>query len=98
MRNLTTMPASKTIPFGFYSLLRNWRFWAAVAAITAIAVAAFSWNWLIAVSAAPILLSLLPCAIMCTLGLCFMKMSGANCSAAHREPTDQRSQTQAVEN
>ena len=93
MSNLTTKPASMTGPLGIYSLLGNWRFWIAVATITVIAVAAFSWNWLIAVSVAPILLSLLPCAIMCGLGLCFLKMSGANCSAAHREPTDQRSQT-----
>ena len=93
MSNLTTKPASTTSTLGIYSLLANWRFWIAVATITVIAVAAFSWNWLIAVSAAPILLSLLPCAIMCALGLCFMKMSGANCSAAHREPTDKRSQT-----
>jgi len=93
MSNLTTKPASTTSTLGIYSLLENWRFWIAVATIAVIAVAAFSWNWLIAVSVAPILLSLLPCAIMCALGLCFMKMSGANCSAAHREPTDQRSQT-----
>jgi len=93
MSNLTTKPASTTSTLGIYSLLGNWRFWIAVATIAVIAVAAFSWNWLIAVSVAPILLSLLPCAIMCALGLCFMKMSGANCSAAHREPTDQRSQT-----
>jgi hypothetical protein len=98
MRNLTTMPPSTASPFGIYSLLRNWRFWVAMATIGVIAGAAFSSNWLIAISATPILLSLLPCAIMCAVGLCFMKMSGANCSAGHREAADQRSQTQAVGN
>lgn len=33
------------------------------------------WGWLVAVGAAPIILSLLPCAIMCGLGLCMHKMS-----------------------
>jgi len=32
----------------------------------------FNWSWLVTVGAAPIILSILPCAVMCTLGLCVM--------------------------
>ena len=32
-----------------------------------------NWGWLTAVGAAPILLSLAPCAAMCTIGICCMK-------------------------
>jgi hypothetical protein len=37
-----------------------------------------NWGWLVAVGAAPILLSLAPCAIMCGVGLCSMKMMGGS--------------------
>ena len=30
----------------------------------------FNWGWLVAVGAAPILIAILPCAVMCALGLC----------------------------
>ena len=36
--------------------------------------AALNWNLLVAAGIAPILLALAPCAVMCTLGLCAMKM------------------------
>jgi hypothetical protein len=35
-----------------------------------------NWGWLVAVGAAPVILSLAPCAIMCAVGLCGMKMMG----------------------
>jgi hypothetical protein len=38
--------------------------------------AALNWGWLVAVGIAPILVAAAPCAIMCALGLCAMKMSG----------------------
>jgi len=37
---------------------------------TAIAGLAFNWSWLVAAGIAPLLLSALPCAAMCALGLC----------------------------
>lgn len=40
--------------------------------------AAFSWDWLVAVGIAPVILALLPCAAMCALGWCAMR-SGASC-------------------
>lgn len=46
-----------------------------VAAIVAlVAGAALNWGWLIALGVAPVLLSLLPCLVMCGLGVCCMKM------------------------
>lgn len=44
-----------------------------VAAIAVIAGGAFiGWPWLVAVGAASVVLSLLPCLLMCALGLCMM--------------------------
>jgi hypothetical protein len=51
---------------------------------------ALNWGWLTAVGAAPVLLGVLPCAIMCALGLCMHRGSGKSCSAesetGSREP------------
>ena len=33
---------------------------------------ALNWGWLVAMGAAPLILSLAPCAVMCGLGLCMM--------------------------
>jgi len=42
-----------------------------IAGIAAIAIGlALNWAWLVAAGAAPIILSLAPCAVMCALGLC----------------------------
>jgi hypothetical protein len=58
------------------------------AILGAVAVAgggmALGWPWLVAIGAAPLLLSLLPCAIMCGLGLCMM---GKGKSGASQGPT-----------
>ena len=40
--------------------------------------AAFHWNWLVAIGAAPLLLSALPCVSMCALGLCMSRMRGSS--------------------
>ena len=40
--------------------------------------AALNWSWLVAAGVAPILITLAPCAIMCALGLCSMKMTGGS--------------------
>lgn len=37
---------------------------------------AMNWGWLVAAGIAPLLLSALPCAAMCALGLCMSKASG----------------------
>ena len=38
---------------------------------------ASSWNWLAAFGIAPLVLSVLPCAAMCALGLCMGRMGGS---------------------
>lgn len=38
--------------------------------------ATLNWSWLVAIGIAPILIAVAPCAVMCALGLCAMKMSG----------------------
>lgn len=52
---------------------------------------ALNWTWLTAIGAAPILLSLLPCAAMCALGLCMRgggtKSCGANGDARNEHPS-----------
>jgi len=46
-----------------------------VAAIVAlVAGATLNWGWLVALGVAPALLSLLPCLVMCGVGVCCMKM------------------------
>ncbi len=41
---------------------------------------ALNWGWLTALGVAPILVSLLPCAAMCALGLCMNRAGGKSCS------------------
>ena len=47
----------------------------------AMAAAGFwmDWGWLTAIGAAPLILSLAPCAVMCGLGICCMKSSSKSC-------------------
>ena len=46
------------------------------------------WGWLVAAGLAPILLSTLPCLVMCALGLCMMGRSGEKQSTASRDTGD----------
>ncbi len=54
--------------------LGNRRLLLATALVAVAAGAAFNWGWLVALGIAPVLLSLLPCLVMCGLGVCCMKM------------------------
>ena len=46
---------------------------------------ALGWNWLTAIGAAPIILALAPCAVMCALGACAM-MKASSAGAAPSSP------------
>jgi hypothetical protein len=46
----------------------------AIGALVLIIGATLNWGWLVAAGIAPILIAVAPCAIMCGLGLCAMKM------------------------
>lgn len=52
----------------------------AVGAVAIVAGAALNWEWLIASGVAPLLITLLPCTVMCGLGLCFHKLAGGSCA------------------
>ncbi len=54
---------------------------AATLGVIAVA-AAWQWSWLVAIGAAPLLLSIAPCAAMCGLGLCMSRMGGRTCNTA----------------
>ena len=60
--------------------LHGWRGITALAGIAIVAGLAFNWTWLVAAGIAPVLLSFLPCATMCALGLCMNRMGGRSCS------------------
>lgn len=50
------------------------------AAVLAIAAGlALNWNWLVATGLAPIVIAVLPCLVMCGLGLCMNKLTGDTC-------------------
>jgi hypothetical protein len=85
MPESTTMPEAATEPEGRrlpqlrLPLGRRGLMLAAMALVGA--GAALNWGWLTAVGAAPLILSLAPCAVMCGLGLCMM---GGSKSCASR--------------
>jgi len=57
-----------------------------LAIIAVVAGATFNWNWLVATGLAPIILTALPCAVMCGLGLCFNRLFGGSCSTEQSRP------------
>jgi hypothetical protein len=83
--HMTTSDSTKTVdalPGDFTHAIRrhlgNRRFLLAAAIVALIAGAALNWGWLVALGVAPVLLSLLPCLVMCGLGIgCMKMMTGA---------------------
>lgn len=49
-----------------------------LAVVTVAGGAALNWSWLVAIGVAPVLLSALPCLVMCGLGLCMHKKVGGS--------------------
>jgi len=79
-KTLPPVPGSFGLP-AFRHYLTNKRVLLAAIGVVFVAAAAFNWNWLVAAGIASILLSILPCLVMCGLGLCMHKMmnrSGAS--------------------
>ena len=60
----------------------------AVAVAAVVAGLALNWSWLVAAGIAPVLISVLPCAAMCALGLCMNKTARRKCSAEGASSTD----------
>jgi hypothetical protein len=78
---MTTSESTKAVnapPGDFAPIIRrylgNRRLLLATALVALVAGTAFNWGWLVALGVAPVLLSLLPCLIMCGLGVGCMKM------------------------
>jgi hypothetical protein len=66
---------------------------AAIAGLTAV-----NWRWLVTVGAASVLVSTLPCLLMCSLGLCMHKFTGrtgANSGDASSAASGSNAQTRA---
>jgi len=62
-----------------------------IAAVLTIAVAgALNWSWLIAIGVAPLILSLLPCVVMCGLGLCMNGIGGSCKRETSAEPPSEQ--------
>ena len=57
---------------------------------------ALNWSWLVAAGIAPILLSTLPCLVMCGLGLCMLCRSSEKQSTPSRDAADASSAPLAV--
>jgi len=81
-RHMTTANTTKTTDASLargwlhvvrYYLSNRWVLLAIGALVLSIG-ASLNWGWLVAAGIAPILIALAPCAIMCALGLCAMKM------------------------
>jgi hypothetical protein len=60
-----------------YYLANRWVLLALGAAVLVVG-AALNWSWFVAAGIAPILIALAPCAVMCAVGLCSMKMTGGS--------------------
>src|SRR5215831_4582730 len=60
------------------ALLRNRWVLVAIAVLVLVAILAASWNWLVAAGLATILVSALPCLVMCGLGLCMHRYFGGS--------------------
>ncbi|MCB1713801.1 MAG: hypothetical protein KDK05_01570 [Candidatus Competibacteraceae bacterium] len=46
-----------------------------------------NWQWLVTVGLAPLLISLLPCAVMCALGICMHRGGNNHCAAKAPDQT-----------
>ena len=79
MTSNTQDGAEANRPSSSYRWLGNRNMWLG-GGLAAVAIGlAFKWEWLTAVGAAPIILSALPCLVMCALGLCMRGGNGRSC-------------------
>jgi hypothetical protein len=79
--------AGATRPSLAQDWLRALRYWLrgrngviALIGLALVVGAAFNWSWLVAVGVLPLLITVLPCAAMCALGLCMNRMMGGSYS------------------
>jgi hypothetical protein len=78
-----------------YYLRNRWVLVALAGLAIALGLYFGGWGWLVAAGLAPILLSTLPCLIMCAFGVCMMCRSNKTQSAASRDAADSAASTAA---
>ena len=66
-----------------------------IALVALIGGVALNWSWLVAAGIAPVLLAVLPCLVMCGLGLCMHKMGSSTLASqpSHQDKTDLTTQS-----
>jgi hypothetical protein len=95
----STRTTNASLAGSFLILARYYRGnrWALAAVVVVVAIVggmALNWSWLVAAGIAPVLLTALPCVLMCGLGLCMNKLVGKSCPppwtrpAGIADPTD----------
>jgi hypothetical protein len=60
----------------FLALMTTRRGLMVLAIVTIVTGLALNWSWLLAIGVAPILLSVLPCLVLCAVGACFACRKG----------------------
>ena len=93
MMTFTTRAAGNSVAYNWLAVARHYlgghRAIIVLAIVAVVVGAALNWSWLAAVGVAPVLLSALPCLVMCGLGLCMNRLVGRSCASAsssHEEP------------
>jgi hypothetical protein len=77
----------------YYLLSRTGLF--SIAGIAIVVGAALNWSWLVATGIAPLLIAVLPCAVMCVLGLCAHRLAGGSCAQDQSRATAEAERTEA---
>ncbi len=81
--NVARASSHRPWPHAIFHLSRRQTFLLAGATVLGIGLT-LNWTWLTAIGVAPILISLVPCAAMCALGLCMRGGQTKTC-ATHNE-------------
>jgi hypothetical protein len=82
----TTAPDRPDQPSAIRSYLGSRWLLIGMATIAVAGGLALNWSWLVAAGIAPILLSVLPCLVMCGFGLCAHKLVGRSGASRHSNP------------
>src|SRR2546427_11491026 len=79
--NAAAPPPARALPAPARHYLGGGQALVILATAALIGGVALNWNWLVAAGIAPLLLTALPCLVMCGLGLCMNKLIGGSCAS-----------------
>ena len=92
MMTFTTRAAGNSVAYNWLAVARHYlgghRAIIVLVIVAVVVGAALNWSWLAAVGVAPVLLSALPCLVMCGLGLCMNRLVGRSCASASSQPPE----------